>query len=62
MVNISDMLWLNQHIETEIPHGSRDQVIARNTVKMMFNLDTALTDKTGSIVNTLGRALVKTKY
>ena len=56
------MLCLNQHIETEIPHGSRDQVIARNTVKMMFNLDTALTDKTGSIVNTLGRALVKTKY
>lgn len=55
------MLCLNQHIESEIPHGSRDQVIAPNTVKMMFNLDTALTDKTRSIVNTLGSALVKTK-
>ena len=55
------MLCLNQHNETEIKHGSRYQVIVLNTVKIMFNLDTALTDKTRSIVNTLGSALVKTK-
>ena len=40
-------------------HGSRDHVIVPDTVKITFNLDIESTDKTRSIVNNVGRALVK---
>ena len=45
----------------EIPPGSRDHVIVAGTVEITFNLDIESTDKTRSIVNNLGRALVKKK-
>ena len=45
----------------EIPHGSRDHVIAPDTVKNTFNFDIESTDKTRSIVNNLGKTLVKKK-
>ena len=48
-----------QHIDTEIPHGSRDHVIVPDTVKITFNLDIESTDKTRSVVNNIGRALMK---
>ena len=51
----------NQHIDIEIPHDSRDHVIAPDTVKIKFNLDIKSTDKTLSVVNNVGRALVKKK-
>ena len=60
-VNISNMVYPNQHIDIEIPHGSRDHVIVPNTVKITFNLDIEPTDKTRSIVSNLGRALIKRK-
>ena len=59
-VNIPDMAYLNQHIDIEIPHGSRDHVIVPDTVKITLNLDIESADKTRSIVNNV-RALVKKK-
>ena len=38
-VNIPNIAHPNQHIEIEIPHGSRDYVIVPDTVKITFNLD-----------------------
>ena len=46
----------NQHVDFEIPHGSRDLVIVPETVKNMFNLESI--DKTRSIVKNVGRALI----
>ena len=58
-VNITNIAYLNQHIDIEIPHGSTDHVIVPDTVKIMFNLDITSTDKARSVVNNAGRALVK---
>ena len=60
-VNIPNIAYPNQHIDIEIRHGSRDHVIVPDTVKITFNLDIESTDKTRSIVNNVGRALVKRK-
>ena len=51
----------NQHIDIEIPHGSRDYVIVLDTVKITFNLGIESIDKALSVVNNVGRALVKEK-
>ena len=56
-VNMPNIAYPNQHIDIEIPHGSRDHVIISNTVKI--NLDTTSTDKARSVVNNVGRTLVK---
>ena len=58
-VNMSNITYPNQHIDIEIRHGSRDHVIVPETVKITFNLDIKSTDKTRSVVNNVGRALVK---
>ena len=58
MLNIA---YPNQHIEIEIPHGSRDYLIVPNTIKITFNLDIESSDKARSVVNNVGRALVKKK-
>ena len=60
-VNMPNIAYPNQHIDMEIPHFSRDHVIAPDTVKITFNLDTESTDKARSVVNNVGRALVKKK-
>ena len=60
-VNMSNMAYPNHHIDIEIPHGSRDHVTVPETVKLTFNRDFESTDKTLSIVNNLGRTLVKKK-
>ena len=60
-VNMPNITYPNQHSDIEIPHGSRDHVIVPDTVKITFNLDIESTDKTHSIVNNVGRALVKKK-
>ena len=60
-VNIPDIAYPNQHIDIEIPHGSRDHVIIPGTVKITFNLDIESTDKAPSVVNSVGRSLVKKK-
>ena len=58
MVNTAS---LGQHIDIEIPHGSRDHVIIPGTVKITCNLDIESTDKARGVVNNVGRALVKKK-
>ena len=58
-VNIPNIAYPDQHIDIKILHGSRDHVVVPDTVKITFNLDIESTDKTRSIVNNIGRALVK---
>ena len=52
----------NQYIDIEIPHGSKDHVIIPDTVKITFNLDITSTGKARSVVNNVGRALVKKRW
>ena len=59
-VNIPNIGYPNQHIDVEIPTGSRDQIIVSGTLKITFNLLTSK-DKTRSVVNNVGRVLVKKK-
>ena len=61
MVNIPNIAYPGQHIDIEIPHGSTDHIIVPDAVKIMFNLDIELTDKTCRIANSVVRALVKKK-
>ena len=58
-VNMHNMAFPGRHIVIEIPHGSSDHVIVPGTVKISFNLDIESKDKTRSVVNNVGRALVK---
>ena len=60
-VNMPNIAHPNQHIDIEIPHGSRDHVIVPDTVKIRFNLDIESSVKAPSVVNNVGRALVKKK-
>ena len=59
--NMHNIAYPNQHININIPHDSRDHVIIPDAVKITFNLDIESTDKTRSVVNNVGRALVKKK-
>ena len=61
-VNIPNIAYPSQHIDIDIPHGSRDHVIIPDTVKITFNLDIESKDKVRSVVNNAGIALVKKKY
>ena len=58
-VNIPKIAYANQSIDIDIPHGSRDHVIIPNTIKITVNLEIESTDKTRSVVNNVGRAVVK---
>ena len=58
-VNIPNIAYLNQHIDIEITNGSRNHVIVPDSVKITFNLDITSTDKARSVVNNVGRALVR---
>ena len=60
-VNIPNIAYPSQHIDIDIPHDSRDHVIIPETVKITFNLDIESTDKTRSVADNVGRALVKKK-
>ena len=55
------MAYPNRHIDTEIPHVSRDHVIVPDTVKVTFSLYTESSDKTRRIIKNVGGALVKKK-
>ena len=58
-VNTANIAYLNQHIDIEITNGSRNHVIVPDSVKITFNLDITSTDKARSVVNNVGRALVR---
>ena len=38
-INMPNITYPNQHIDTEIPDGSRDHVIVPDTIKITFNID-----------------------
>ena len=58
-VNTPNIACPNQHIDIKIPHSPRGHVIVPDTVKITLNVDIESTDKTRSIVNNVGRVLVK---
>ena len=60
-VNMPNIAYPNQYIDIETPHGSRDHLIVLGTVKNTFNLNIESKDRTRSVVNNVGRALVKKK-
>ena len=61
-VKMPKIAYTSQHIDLEIPHGSRDHVIIPDTAKITLNLDITSTDKARSVVNNAGRALMKKRY
>ena len=60
-VNMPNIAYPNQHIDIGILYGSRDHVIVPDTIKTTFNLGIESIDKPRSVVNNVGRALVKKK-
>ena len=60
-VSMPNIAYPNQHIDIEMPHGSRYHVIIPDTVKITFNLDITSTNKARSVVNNVRMALVKKK-
>ena len=58
-VSIPNIAYPSQHIDIEIPNGSRDHGIIPDTIKITFNLDIQSTDKACSVVNNVGKTLVK---
>ena len=60
-VNIPKIAYPGQHMDIGIPYGSSDHGIGPDTVKITFNLDIESTDKASSVMNNVGRALVKNK-
>ena len=61
MPNMANIAYPTQHINIEIPRGLRDHVIVPDTIKVTFNLEIESNDKIGSVVNNVGRALVKNR-
>ena len=60
-VNIPNITYPNQHHDIETPYGSRDHVIVPDTLKITSDFEIALAEKTRSIVNNVGKTLVKRK-
>ena len=58
-VSMPHIAYPSQHIDIEIPHDSRYDVIVPDHVIITFNLDIESTDKMRSVMNNVGRALVK---
>ena len=59
--NIPNFAYSNQHIDTEIPLGSKDHVIVTDNIKFTFNFGIESTDNIRSVVNNIGRVLVRKK-
>ena len=58
-VNTPNIAYPGQHFKIIIPHGSADHLIVPDTVKITFDLEIDSTDKACSVVNDVGRTLVK---
>ena len=48
-VNIPNIAYLDQHIDTKIPHCLKDHVIVTKTIKITLNLDNELEQRKWSI-------------
>ena len=58
-MNIPNLAYSNQYINAEIPYGSKYHVFDQDIVQIIFDLDIESIDKAISIVNNVGRALMK---
>ena len=58
-VNTPNIAYPGQQFKIIIPQGSADHVIVPDTIKIMFDLEIKSTDKARSVVNNVGRKLVK---
>ena len=58
-VNTPNIAYPSQHFKIIIPQGSADHLIVPDTVKITFDLEIESTDKACSVVNDVGRTLVK---
>ena len=58
-VNTPNIAYSGQHVKIIIPQGSADHVIVPDTIKITFDLEIESTDKTRSVVNNVGRTVVK---
>ena len=58
-VNTPNIAYPGQHFKIVIPQGSADHVIVPDTIKITFDLEIKSTDKARSVVNNVGRKLVK---
>ena len=59
--NMPNIAYPSQHTDMVIPRGSKDRVILPDTVKITLNLNFESTNKTRSVMNNVGWALVKKK-
>ena len=59
--NMPNIAYRSQHTDMVIPRGSKDRVILPDTVKITLNLNFESTNKTRSVMNNVGWALVKKK-
>ena len=60
-VNMPNITYPSQHVDIEIPHGSKDHLVVPDTIKVTFSFDIESTDKARSVLNNAGRALAKKK-
>ena len=60
-VNMLIIAYLNQHIDIEILHGSRDRVIVPDTIKIMFNVDIESSVEARNIMNNVGSIMNKAR-
>ena len=60
-VNTPNITYPGQHFKIIIPQGSTDHVIIPDTLKITVDLDLTSMDKTRTVVNNVGRTLVKKK-
>ena len=58
-VNTPNIAYPGQHFKIITPQGSADHVIVPDTIKITFDLEIKSTDKARSVVNNVGRKLVK---
>ena len=58
-VNTPNIAYPGQHFKIIIPQGSADHVSVPDTIKITFDLEIKSTDKARSVVNNVGRKLVK---
>ena len=58
-VNTLNIAYPGQHFKIIVPQGSADHVIVPDTLKITFDLELTSIDKARTVVNNVGRALVK---
>ena len=60
-LNMPDIASPGQTFKVEIPKGSKDSVIVKNTLWLTFDLELETKDKSPGIVNNVGRSIIAKK-